>query len=553
MKRRSLAVAALAVVAVVAGAVSVCLLRSRAEPQAAAPLVVACDNGETVRFLPVSQAARIPLDFLLNGMSSPEEKARRSPVVMPLFWIADSMVTEGLFADVMGREVRSQFDRGQTCAGIEWEEAFDFCRRFTKRYAGQLPAETFASMPTVVEWAYAMDVLRRPSSFLESPVGAFIFFGNTEGGFLHTLGALGEPYSKKQERFDGTCEFATIGKREKRDIAGIRMVLVSWAGGQIVSGGEEHDNSHVTRGAVLLQHGMNDEARRMFETVRDRGGLSKNQRERVGRALAFEREHREYGIEDWGGLVKQSMDFAARRGFFTSSVAALWGYGSDKVMLVGEGGHDELLDYAAAGIRGKWIRIGDLPPTVRNGQSIGETHTIVRVAGDAENIDYVISEDTRVQTVVCDFSGDGRPDLVVEEFGNVGSAGYWYGFWEALPNGDYVQRKSVQVVGLCALASVDNGPCGFVVFEKVTNPVLSASLLTFKDGKEVVEDALPRPVVMFDAQFGGIYAHAPFIGQGHGAAWAYIEGLGGFYRPLLWVWEPCYVQGLPEEGDNASE
>ena len=283
----------------------------------------------------------------------------------------------------------------------------------------------------------------------------------------------------------------------------------------------------------------------MLESALKKGTLSPTEQERAENAIAYGKTHRKYDVEDWGGLLRRAMGFANRRGFVVTSIAELW---ENPAFLSEWAGQFEVPVYVDAGIGGKWTRIGDLPASIRAEQSVGEKYDLIVTKGASlETRPYTISDDTRVQVLECDFSGDGKPDLVVEDFGDVGSNGYWYGFWESLPDGSYARRESLQTVGLCVLPAKDGGGCGFVTIGKDSNPVLVPSLLTFRDGKAVYESVGPKPIFMSDADGGGIYIHAPFIGAGNGMGWKLLEGgYGVFFRPLFWVWEPCRVQGLPE-------
>lgn len=513
-------------------------------PHEKKPVEISCRNGEKVRFLPVEGTSRIPLDYFLKT-HSPAAKSKRVPVAIPAFWIAEDMVTEGLFSDVMGRPVREGREREQPLSDIEWEEAFEFCRKFTELYAEVLPAGSFVSMPTNLEWAHAMERLERPSSFLNGPVGSFVFVGNPEGGFLQTLGSFLEDHPADEKEIDRAYDFANIGKRQKKSYCGLRLVLVDWAGGQVESQGKPVDNAHVSRGVVLLQHGLFEEAQAMLASALKNGNLSPTELKRAKNAIAHGKTHREYDIEDWGGLLRRAMDYADRRGFVVTSIAELW----ENSAILSEGaGQFEVPVYADAEIRGQWMKIGDLPASIRAEQSVGEKYELLVTKGSSlETRPYTISDDTRVQVLECDFSGDGKPDLVVEDFGNVGSNGYWYDFWESLPDGSYSHRESLQTVGLCVLPAKNGSGCGFVTVGKESNPVLVPSLLTFRDGKAIYESVGPKPIIMSDANGSTIYLHVPFIGAGNGMGWKLLEGgYGVFFRPLFWVWEPCHVQGLPE-------
>ena len=102
---------------------------------------------------------------------------------------------------------------------------------------------------------------------------------------------------------------------------------------------------------------------------------------------------------------------------------------------------------------------------------------------------YTVTESNLVQVLKCDFTGDGIEDMVVEDLLSVGSGGYWYSFYEATADGGYkkVDGGGVQLVGLCAIPRKDSRGCGFIVIGKDSNPVLTANILSVKDGKLVWE------------------------------------------------------------------
>lgn len=92
--------------------------------------------------------------------------------------------------------------------------------------------------------------------------------------------------------------------------------------------------------------------------------------------------------------------------------------------------------YENAGVFGEWVHIGDLPYEVQLDQHVGDTKFMIVMEGESlESANVPISSNTLVQVLRCDFTGDGRSDMVVEQFGNVGSDGYWYGFYMQQPDG----------------------------------------------------------------------------------------------------------------------
>lgn len=95
--------------------------------------------------------------------------------------------------------------------------------------------------------------------------------------------------------------------------------------------------------------------------------------------------------------------------------------------------------------------------------------------------------------------------------------------------------------------------CGFIVIDKISNPVLSASLCVYKNGKLECEDVAGKPFYMLDAEEDRIYMMAPFIGAGYGIGWRILESRGIWFRPVYWPWRQGEVQGYREAVQKAQE
>ena len=454
---------------------------------------------------------------------------------MPRFWIAEAPVSEGDFAAVMGRKVREGRSAEQPVADIEWEEALEYCTKFTERYKEQLPEHVFASMPSMLEWTHAVKVLDY-SEWLDADVGTFLFTRNQNGGFLCAPGRnLGFCY-------DLASMLITVPKRGKRDHAGLRLVLVDITDAVTKLNGEAIDDATVSRGVVLTESGLLRQAKEMLERVLAEGKPSPEERERAERALAFASEEHDHGFDDWCGLVTLAAKGAEEMGFEPYPFVGLW-------MMLAEGAKMENGEMAKAyeekGIAGEWVAIGNLPEDVRAEQSLGDTHSIMILTDDGfESREFEIGPEHVVQVLRCDFTEDGVEDMVVESFGSVGTAGYWYDFFEGRPDGSHVLLESLQTVGLCAIPRAEGGACGFIHFAKVENPVLSAEILSFRDGRAVYERAVGQDIAMIDVFPNMVYSAAPFVGPGMGLGWAMLEGRGVWYRPLFWPWKQGEVQGM---------
>lgn len=486
------------------------------------------DGGREWRFAPVEGESRINL----ARMTGQGEDAGGTPDILRLsrFWIATKPVTEGDFAAWTGGTVREGRSAEQPVAEIEWEEALDCCAKFTDRYAGQLPDHVFASLPTMLEWAHAVEVLDHPD-WLDAEVGTFLFTRNQYGGFL--CAPVGDS--------DGMP--ISVPKRGKRVFAGLRLVLLDITDGTTEVNGETIDDSMVSRGDILTESGLLPQAKAQLERVLAKGNLSEEERERAETALAFAREDHGAGFEDWDGLVVLAAQAAKEKGFEPEPFTEVW---RTLGMLAEMENKEAVKAYAVKGIAGGWVSIGKLPDDVRSEQPLGESNDIVILAdGDIETREFATGPEHVVQVLRCDFTGDGVVDLVVETFGAVGSDGYWYDFFEGRPDGSHVLRESLQTVGLCAIPRTGGGACGFLDISKDGNPVLEVALLTFRDG-EATYEPLVGPTVMVDMFPDRIYFAAPFIGPGFGLGWKALEGRGIWYRPLFWPWKQGKVQGQEE-------
>lgn len=483
------------------------------------------DGLRTWRFLPVDGISNLPLEFMMTGAN----KTNLVAVSMPKFWISDTMVTEEDFARLTGSRIRPNRKPGAPLCNVEWEDALDWCEQFTKKHAAKLPADAVVSMPTMIEWSHAVKTLEGKAD-LCGEVGTFLFTGNQYGGYLATLGKF------NREDFDLAVDLLFVQKRMRQKVTGLRPVLVAWNGGATSVDGKKIDNTMVSRGGLLATVGYYNRAKVYLKKLIAEGGLSSEDREQAEKALAYAEESHDNDVEDWSGLVARAASFAKEKGYVVSPFAEAWqcfaALGSEKNSSVASA-------YGKYGIFGGFIRIGELPREVRSDQLLGETHGFVAFNKDkpAEEVEVSITTDTMVQALSCDFTGDGRKDLVVEQYGSVGSGGYWYNFYEKKADGCYTNVLDLQTVGLCALPSTSGKGCAFIHVAKESNPVLNVRFLRFVNGKPVFENANRKPIYMLDACEDRIYIAAPFIGAGFGLGWSYLEGQGVWYRPVFWPWK----------------
>ena len=494
-----------------------------------------------LRFVPVNGTSLLPLEFMHSG----KDRNKTEAVTIDQYWIADAMVTEGCFADVMGRSVRDGRNPNQPLSDIEWEDALVFCDKLSQWYAHMVPDGVVVSMPTMIEWAHAVKVLGDKEN-LDGEIGSFVFTGSQRGGFMATSGTTAK---NRPIDFDLATDFSIVPKRARMPNVGLRLVLVRRNGGKVFAGGKQIDNTLVCRGSLLAEFGLFDHARAFVEALlaNDKANLSEEDRARASKALEYVNKDQEYNFEDWSGLVARAASFVVNKGFRTEPFVEEWAMqgfaGSNEDAAIAE-------EYRKVGIVGEWQRIGDLPSDVRKGQSsLGDADYILMHGKEGEEsfeYEYTVTESNLVQVLRCDFTGDGLEDMVVENYRSTGSGGYWYSFYEATGNGGYKAIDEVQLVGLCALPRKLGKGCGFLIIDKESNPVLSASLYVFKDGKLSCERAATKPFYMLDAEESRIYMAAPFIGAGYGMGWRLLESRGVWFRPVYWPWKQGEVQDYKE-------
>ncbi len=500
-----------------------------------AGVVEIADGGLKWRFVPVEGTSQLPLEFMRTG----ENREKRKPVTIDRYWIAEKMVTEGEFAAVMGRKVRNGRKADQVLSDIEWSEGFDFCRRFNAKYRQKLPKGYMLSMPTMIDWAHAVEVLKGKVD-LRSEAGPMIFTSSVYGGFLCAS-------SISDGKRDLAVDLGCLTRHGKFHWIGLRPVLVPVAGSVL---GKKRI---VISCQVLMRTGFYDEAAGLLKLALGEGNLDSEDAEWAKGALEDASGEHEHYLEDWEGLVLAATSFAEKRGFQTKPFAAGW---AERMLEGGEEDAAIAAKYKEAGIVGEWRRIGDLPPDVRKGQALGYESYILIYNDDGErtySYHYNITESNLVQVLRCDFTGDGREDMVVEKYCSTGSDGHDYSFYEAKGDGTYREVDEVQLVGLCVLPRKTGRGCGFLVLGKDSNPVLSASLYVFKNGKLECEDVAPKSFYMLDAEGNGIYMMVPFIGVGYGLGWRLLESRGVWVRPVYWPWKKGEVQGYREAVKKAQE
>lgn len=488
-------------------------------------------KGCVFKFAAIDGESELPLRHMRTGGNDME----MTKVRLPRYWIASTPISTRQFAEVMGTAIPDKNAAEAPIDNIDWLTAYEFCRKFNERYADQLPKGFLLQLPTTTEWAHAVRVLRK-SAKVVNPVGSFLFTGDGWGGSLRTASDEEAAHMRREGNaaYDAAVDYFCVSMREKCEGLGIRPVL-----SPLVGGDGEGDARMVTRGIILTQHGWWDEAKRVLKLALEKSELSDRQKKRAENCLEYLDQEHEADFEDWFGLVTLSAEFAARKGYATEPYAARW----SRRRLWKMEDKDIAAAYEKTGIEGSFMRIGDLPAEARRWQHEGEKGEMSVYVGEKSGSgSYSITSNTLVQVLKCDFNGDGRKDLVVEEFDAVGSYGYCYNFFLQTPSGSYTNVLNLQTVGLCALPSTNGTSCAFIHVAKDSNPILRTSLITYKDGKMQFEETNERPFCLTDAREDSIYVAAPFIGGGYGLGWSHLRAQGTWYRPLFWPWKAGTIQ-----------
>lgn len=512
--------------------------------------VVVKGDGCEWRFLLIDGTTMLPTEYVRTGEKrEEEEEVRLAP-----FWIASAPITRRQFAEIMGKTLgevpKSCFDKTDDpdapVDSVTWVEAFEFCERFNAKYCRELPKGYLLQLPISIEWAHAVRTLEKKGKFA-SPVGCMLFTRTGRRGFLRTYSNRDVDIARlraEKER-DFAIDYVVFPPHVRHASVGFRPVLSPICGEDDKGG-----SLMVTRGTILADNGFMDKAERTLKLALAKANLKGRERERAEKCLEWLASEREYDYVDWSGLVDAACGFAEKRGYAVRPFM----YGWMEQARTPEAPPAFAHEYEKNGIEGGWMRIHDLPTEARMLQHVGDaTAILIHDNEEFVDVDYVISTNTLVQVLKCDFDGDGLRDIVVEEFGAVGSGGYWYNFLRKNQDGSYSNILSIQTVGLCAVPSTNGCSCAFVNITKESNPILSASLISWWDGEMLSYEANALPFCMQDAEEDSIYPHAPFIGAGYGLGWHIWQGQGKWYRPLYWPWKRGVVQGHAEATLEAAE
>lgn len=483
-------------------------------------------DGLELSFVEVNGTSRLETDYHFGS----GDKSILEEVTLPRYWVAERPITRGEYAKVMGLEVPEGMAAEDDVNGISWMEAFAFTERLNEKYVATLPEGYRFSIPNVIEWLHATRVCELRKTLGDNKE-FFIFTGSGTGLMHHTL---------------GDDDFGQIPKRMHLNDIELLPVIVP-----IVGNAGRFGAPYVARSETLMTNGLIDEARAYFELLLETGGMSKEDLTQTEDYLAQLQEPRDYNYDDWFDMLFAIGDVVSKKGYESEPIVKGW----IRAPSLDVENAEVAAEYKRHGISGAFVRVGDLPEGVRADQTIcmnrKEVLMCLRDGDEVVSGIWRPSTNTLVQVLRCDFNGDGREDMVVEDFASIGAGGYWYNFYRQEEDGSYVNILQLQTIGLCAVPSKDASKCAFVTLEKSGNPILIPQLIVHKDGELKFENLCALDFVMIDADDDRIYRASPFIGGGYGLGWMHLQGRNAWQSPLFWPWEPGTVQGYEEARENA--
>lgn len=479
-------------------------------------------------FVEVNGTSRLPVDYYFGE----GDKSILEEVTLPRYWVAERPITHGEYAKVMGLEVPEGTAAEDDVNGLSWMEAFAFTERLNEKYVATLPEGYRFSIPNVIEWLHATRVCELRKTLGDNKE-FFIFTGSGTGLMHHTL---------------GDDDFGQIPKCMHLNDIELLPVIVP-----IVGNAGRFGAPYVARSETLMTNGLIDESSAYFELLLETGGMSKEDLTQIEDYLAQLQEPRDYNYDDWFDMLFAIGEIVSKKGYESEPIVKGW----IRAPSLDVENAEVAAEYKRHGISGAFVRVGDLPEGVRADQTICMNRKeVLMCLLDGDNVlsgSWCPSTNTLVQVLRCDFNGDGREDLVVEDFASIGAGGYWYNFYRQEEDGSYSNISQLQTVGLCAVPTKDSSKCAFVTLVKAGNPILIPRLITYKDGEFTSEELCTRNFYLLDADENKIYLAAPFIGGGYGLGWSHLQGRNAWQSPLFWPWEPGTVQGYEEAHTNAMD
>lgn len=523
-------------------------------------LTAGANPGDTIRFaLPgwvelelveVSGQTKLPLQYLYTRKFSDN----LIDVSAPTYWIGKFEITRKQYEAVMGETETPGNERDERLpvTNIKWKDAVEFCDRLNQVAIGDIPPGYRFDLPTIVEWAHAFDGgrtnsyrysgsddidavawhgvgkdenvisydsihlpgLKQPNAVqaydMSGNVAEYVFVADVNGGNIRMGGSYMWPEHYCELR--GTAGVAKDG--EFPDL-GFRVALVQ---------NEAKDPSGRsyamgTKGRILLRSGCPELARKYLSHALELGGMSPAESKLLNDDWLKADKACGYDVGTWSGLLNKLTQMLEGMDYCVEDYLRFWNADPSK------SGYDELRQttrnrYRRQGIYGMRVDVRELPKEISRC--------------------FAPSTSKKVQAVLCDFTGDGLLDLVVEMAGHTDPNGEQYGFFERKKEGGYeLVGEPIRTVGMCVIHSKQK-QVFFLVMIKRTDNVLTPGVIdcTEMNGKSCLRIGWPleRSYSISDRDAADLDARLPFIGKRTSAKVRRIAE-GKYERPLCWPWK----------------
>lgn len=494
----------------------------------------------------VGGRSKLPLQYLYSR----ENKDSLIDVSAPRYWIGRYEVSQKQYTAVMGIRPSEAKDERLPVTNIRWRDAVEFCDRLNEVALGEIPSGYRFDLPTMIEWAHAyvggtsgdfrysgsddidavawhgierdagtveFDALHLPGLKLPNAVNAYdmsgnvaeyVFVADAKGGNVRMGGSYMWP-----ARYCELCGAVGVPLDGKGCDLGFRVALVQM-------GARDPDGKSCamgTKGRVLLRSGCSGLARKYLSLALEQNGLTAEESKLLNDDwLKADRAYGYFAVT-WTELMSTLKERLAGQGYQTDEVFRFWGADSrsDECRALRAAAKDM---YRRHGVFGMNVAIADLPKEV--------TSLFASAVG-------------RVQAVLCDFTGDGRGDLIVELAGCSDPSGVLYGFFERRKEGYVLLGKPVRTIGMCVIPKERGGVVALVLIKR-TDTTLSAGVI---DSTQLDKGTCLRIAWLLDRSFmldgldgAGMVSRLPFMGERSPERIRVIDE-GAYARPLCWVWK----------------
>lgn len=522
---------------------------------AAVSLAVSAAPGDTIRFaLPgwvelelveVGGTSRLPLQYLYRR----QNRETLTEVSAPTYWIGKYEVTRKQYKAVMGEDPSAGLDDRLPVAHVKWKDAVEFCDRLNQVVHGEIPFGYRFDLPTIIEWAHAYSggttnvfrysgsddldavawhgvgkegnaveygTLHLPGLKLPNAVGAYdmsgnvaeyVFIADTRGGSIRMGGSYMWP-----ERYCELGNTAGVVQDGASPDLGFRVVLVQTGAKEL--GGRS--SAMGTKGRVLLRSACVALARKYLSIALEQDGLSNAEAKLLNDDWVKADKACGYDVGTWQELLAKLSETLGRFGYQVEDYFRFW----DADPRADD--YEELRImtrrlYRQRGVCGMRMEARDLPKEI---SSL-----------------FASSPPSKVQVALCDFTGDGLKDLVVELPGHTDSNGVQYGFFERIQEGGYrLVGEPIRTAGLCIIPTEQNKVVCLTLIKR-SNDLLTPGVIDCvrTNGKSCLTIGWPfeRSFCLCDQE--SLKSRLPFVGKGSQDR-KQNRADDALARPLCWPW-----------------